>query len=198
MKKIVVLVAIASVMLLGCKKEDVFRLDPNSTVNIRGKMSLKSAETPAEVKFVVKYASSFLCYSESAGKGGVGRGFSDTQRDSVNYMLKWWGIDVLYSDDKGRQHLAWTMTDIKDIYLIATFDKNYRPINPRGTFVPGQSAYMDTIGRIPNEVVMRARKDITAAFEAGDYERCYQLFDSAYVFIPMMKDKWKKYVDELR
>ena len=197
-KSFLLAIVLASVILLGCEKDEKGGIDPNSTVNIRGKMSLKSTDVPAEVKFVVKYAVEFICFSESGNKGGVGRGFSDAQRDSVSYMLKWFGQDVIQNGYDGKQYLGWTMTDIKDIYLIARFDKSDRPINPRGTFIPGQVAYTDTIGRIPNDVVMRARKEVTAAFAAGNYERCYQLFDSAYVFVPMIKDKWRKYVDELR
>lgn len=197
MKKFLAVVVLLSAVLFGCEKDEKKGIDPNSTINIRGKMSLKSTGTPAEIKFVVKYSGRFVCFSESDNKGGGGRGFSDAQRDSVNYMLKWFGIDVI-GESNGQQYLGETITDSKDIYLIASFDKNDKPINPRATYVPGQVAYTDTIGRIPNEVVMSARKDITAAFAAGNYQRCYQLFDSAYVFVPMIKDKWLKYVDELR
>jgi|APDOM4702015191_1054821.scaffolds.fasta_scaffold130552_2 hypothetical protein len=197
MKKFLAVVVLASAALCGCEKEQKGGIDPNSTISIRGKMSLKSTGTPAEVKFVVRYASGFRGFSESDNKAGYGRGFSDTQRDSVNYLLKWWGVDVVYEDGNGQQHLGNMLTDIKNIYVTAFFDKDGRPINPRSSAIPAFCDY-DTIAYIPNEVVMRARKDITAAFAAGNYQRCYQLFDSAYVFVPMIKDKWKKYVDELR
>lgn len=195
-----VLVAVLAVFALyGCQKDEKKGIDPNSTVNIRGKVGLlKSTGVPAEVKFVVKYSSEYRGFDEDSKKYGLGRGFSDAQRDSVNYLLKWFGIDVISTGYDGNQYLGSTITSVKDIYLVAGFDKNDRPINPRATFIPGLQAYYDTIAYIPNEVVMRARKEITAAFVAGNYTRCYQLFDSAYVFVPMIKDKWRKYVDELK
>lgn len=197
-KSFLLVIVLASVILLGCEKDEKGGIDPNSTVNIRGKMSLKATGTPAEVKFVVKYSERFVCFSESDKKGGEGRGFSDAQRDSVNYILKWFGQDVIQNGYDGNQYLGNAITDYSNIYFIAMFDKSDRPINPREMGAYSQYAYTDTIGYIPNEVVMRARKEVTAAFAVGNYERCYQLFDSAYVFVPMIKDKWRKYVDELR
>ena len=45
----------------------------------------------------------------------------------------------------------------------------------------------DTIAYVPNEVLEKARKPIEEAFERGDYDAVYRMFNEAFTFLPIKK-----------
>ena len=91
------------------------------------------------------------------------------------------GIDVVYRPSMVTEELVLggMVTKFKDIVLVDNRDIDY-----------GRKP--DTLGYIPNSVVMEARKKITEAFNRQDYEECYRLFDNAYKFRPITGEAYRK------
>ncbi len=104
------------------------------------------------------------------------RGFSDNQRDYQLPALKMWGTDIILWDGVMR----------KD------FIKGFDFVLVRGM----HEDETDTIAYIPNEVIRTAELGITKAYESGDYEAVYQLFDNAFTFIPITGAEYRTLQEE--
>ena len=50
----------------------------------------------------------------------------------------------------------------------------------------------DTIAYVPNAQLEAAEKLVRAAYERGEYDRCYQILEKAYTFIPITGAQWRK------
>lgn len=90
--------------------------------------------------------------------GGFNRGFPDHVKDFDNNILKFYATDIITEDG----------------ILLNSFLKAY------DVFILNEAN--DTIAYIPNEVLRAAEPLIEAAFEDGDYNEVYRLFDEAYTY----------------
>lgn len=108
------------------------------------------------------------------------------------------GGDVIYVDSKDVAQLGELMF-YKDILFISALDSFGNTLCPRTTerekffrTLQFWGGSMDTIGYIPNKVLKEAQDAIVEAFNAADYETCYELFDNAMIFIPTTSAEYRR------
>lgn len=101
------------------------------------------------------------------------RGFSPAQTDTINWKLKMWSTDII--DYKG--NLMNSNTDFINAYDVTLINDKY-----------------EVIAYVPNAVLEKAREEIIAAYNEGDYETVYELFDQAYTALPITQQEY----DELK
>lgn len=184
MKRIITLLAVAAVMLTGCKKEP-FRLSPDATLSIRPAAGVKlkaETENPEHLSAleIVKQTVNMKFQTIDKlipEKHTVYRGFSDAQRDlnPEAPRLKMWGTDII--DFEG---------NLCEPFIIAEDVVLERAVRPGDMGSP-----MDTIGYIPNATLRAAEREIRSAYAAKDNERVYKIFDEAYRFTPITAKEWK-------
>ena len=109
-------------------------------------------------------------------------------RDLNENKLKFWGTDAISSAGS----LGNFITSYTDMVVVVAKWEDGTAAMPLGfDMMRYNDAIFDTVAYIPNSVVLDARAKITTAFDAGDYETCYHLFDDAYVFLPTTGPKWR-------
>lgn len=101
------------------------------------------------------------------------RGFGAHQIDTINDRLYMNGTDIL------REY------EIEGIVLITEF------LNGYDMYIRKSLAPHDTIAYLPNARIEAVRDRIFDAYDNGDYERIYTLFDSAFVFYPCTGAEFK-------
>ena len=205
--KVFLLFLTACLSLASCEK-DKKGLDPNAKINVTGVRSLTKADAgdiPAggidgtgitdSLEFITKYA--WECCKTASNGLTPRRSFGlddDTYyllRDLENNKLKFWGSDAVSSDGLS---LGEVVTDYMDIVVTVAKWPDGTVIMPLGFRVSAEDyekVTFDTVAYIPNSVVLEARAKITAAFNDGDFDTCYKLFDEAYVFLPTTGAKWR-------
>lgn len=198
--------------IIGCKDDDEpgvtkKKIDPNAMVQIRAKEKNSLKSTSAEgmsyqdsVEMIVRYSWQWHVFDESLGRNKKLSVGSYPARDTINFRLRWWGSEILdpYIMEKDTLfRIGYFITDLRNLVLTAPLKEDGTPYqwdedkpdyNPT---IMGNIPY-DTLGYIPNSVVLKAREQITEAFNRGDYDRVYELFDSAYVFIPITGERYRE------
>ena len=181
MKKIICFLLLA-LAVAGCEKEVVTpngKLDPNATINIRPApgTKLRSASASDTTHLTALQIVNMTTNMEFSFEGSRwDRGFAPLQRDTAIPCLKMWGSDII--DQEGLYHTKFI--ESSDCILIHIYHSD----------LPDQR--IDTIAYIPNSVLSNAKDKIRAAFDAQNYTKCYALFDSAFVFIPITGEEWRE------
>lgn len=201
--KIFLLFLAACLLLTSCEK-DKKGLDPDAKINVTGVRSLTKADTgdiPAggidgtgitdSLEFITKYAFSFCCVTPDGLTPVGGYGFYDDDyyllRDLENNKLKFWGAGVVSNGFLGPYVTSYT-----DMVVTVAKWPDGTAVMPLGFSMSDyDKVKIDTVAYIPNSVVLEARAKITAAFNDGDFDTCYKLFDEAYVFLPTTGAKWR-------
>lgn len=104
-------------------------------------------------------------------------------RDTVNCKLKFRGWDVIKEDSTlGPMILA------HDVLLCAAKDSsgNYTTMLEGMSYNP----FFDTIAYIPNQKLKDNLKVIQEYYDNKQFDRVYQMFDTAYNFIPITGAEW--------
>ena len=169
-------ILIALLSLIGCNNDNSGLLDPNATIKIRPGLQLRSAGEHLSPIDIVKQTDGMSFQFEDAT---YGRGFSDAQRDTIDPCLKMWGTDII--DQEGNYHARFI--EGSDCVLIRVHNKYT------------ENEWIDTIGYVPNTILQNAQIRIKAAYDNEDYTTCYQVFDSAFVFIPISGEEWRDLKD---
>lgn len=204
--KVILYSLLGCLLLIGCKKESG-KLDPDAKISVTGVRSLTKgasdwADIPADgiahtgitdsLEFITKYA--WECQMRFQGGSPCGRafGFMDDDyyilRDLNENKLKFWGTDAISAAGS----LGNFITSYTDMVVVVAKWEDGTAAMPLGfDMMRYNDAIFDTVAYIPNSVVLNARAKITTAFDAGDYETCYRLFDDAYVFLPITGAKWR-------
>ena len=202
MKKIFLLLFVAAVAFIACSKDD-----NSSTYDALRPVPIRAAAgSRAYVhgnllsgKDVVKQTWGMKgIYPDGSPTQGGGKLFSAEMRDTVNPALKLLMKDVIftvYKEEKPRLETFFlTLRDVvfeRDIYIengdttFCGYAKDYSGplINP---------TTCDTIAYVPNAQLEAAEKLVRAAYERGEYDRCYQILEKAYTFIPITGAQWRK------
>lgn len=174
MKKILIF-CFCLVVLASCGKGNEW--DGNRTININVRESLATKADTTDTtahrlspKEIVKQTWVMSTYNNVDGDiiNGV-RGFSPAQIDTINWRLKMWASDII--DYKG--NLENGNDDFLNAYDVTLIKRN-----------------MEVIAYIPNSVLEKAREEIIAAYNEGDYETVYELFDQAYTAIPITQQEY--------
>lgn len=179
MKKIIITLAIAA-LLVSCSKEDKpSKLDPNAMISINPDLAYtpttKAAWHLSNLE-IVKQASDLNWRNTSIAGTDITRGFIEAHKDVVNVRLLMWGTDII--DQNG----AYTTEFIGGWDFVIR-----RRLNNIGEIPP----IYDTIAYIPQGIINSARDLIHAAYIAEDFTTVYDLFNTAFTFRPVSGEEWR-------
>lgn len=172
MKKLILLLTI--ILFASCEKEPVSKgkLDPNALISIRPAAGVKSYLSAKEI---VKNTRNISFYNPTISGTVLTRGFSATQRDTINVRLLMWGIDIISQEG----NYVPDFIEGNDFVFRKEVDMSATP------------PVYDTIAYIPNSVIINAKSQIKAAFADSNYVEVYRLFDQAFTFTPITGTEWR-------
>ena len=125
--------------------------------------------TPAEI---VRECSNF-CLETTDGRKDVLVGIGDEMKDYENNRIKMWGEQII--TDKGK---------LKE-YFIRAKDVRILGKDPNEKDDP-------IIAYIPNKVMQEGWTKIKKAYDNGNYEEVYRLFQEVYTAIPITPSEYAK------
>lgn len=115
---------------------------------------------------IVEQALNFMFIDPETKKTDMNIGILDVQRDLENERIKMWGEQVINKDGTLNDYFI----SLRDVRILGLADA--------------------IIGYIPNKVMEKADKEIRQAYEAGEYEKVYKLFQEAYTAMPITTKEW--------
>ena len=127
--------------------------------------------TPAEI---VRECQNF-CMDDSDEKINLLSGISDKMRDYENNRIKMWGQQII--DEEGR---------LKETFIKC---KNVRICSGK---YPDKDNHRNIIAYIPNKVMQEGWIKIKKAYDAGNYDEVYRLFQEVYTAIPITPTEYAK------
>lgn len=171
MKKLLFIIAV--ILIASCEKEPSSKgkLNPNALISIRPAAGVKSN---LSAKDIVKNTHDLSFYPKLATLPGA-RGFSATQRDTVNVKLLMWGTDII--DQFGK--------------YTGEFIEGRDFVFRKAVNLTSNPPIFDTIAYIPNSVITEARGKIVTAFADSNFVEVYRLFDVAFTFTPIGGAEWR-------
>lgn len=181
-------------------QSDKFDMSAMVKINPYKKGGIKSTTMSYDdsVKFIAKYTRRLYLLSKQDNDNVGIMSISEDQRDSVNHRILWYGSNVVYETTSWGDttlHLGGFIVDYYNLVFTVSYNTlSNEVIHPDSAL--GDYWRLDTVAYIPNSVVYKARELITEAFEKKDYKRCYELFDSAYVFIPTTGEKYRALMEK--
>ena len=179
MKKVIYLFTVL-LLMAACKGNEPQnkRFDPNAMIVIRGQQTqgvspsqkamidgltdLEIVQKAGNIKWTSNWAGNY--YYEKASE--IALMFSDSKKDFNKPALLMWGINII-AYDEGKNFIVKDFLYGYDVFITDTLN--------------------DTIAYVPNEVLEKARKPIEEAFERGDYDAIYRMFNEAFTFLPIKK-----------
>lgn len=197
MKRTSLLLTIAlllGVALAGCRekpqeKEMQKVLDPGAMlyINVKANPTMKAeTDTKDPVEYpiltpreVVEQASVFLFTDPLSGKIDANLSINDKQKDVENERIMMWGemiINNLGSKDGSEYHLDDYFFKLRDLRILGSNK---------------EEGVDNIIAYIPNARMEQAEIDIKKAYEAGNYDEVYRLFQELYTALPINNDGWK-------
>lgn len=199
MQQIFIIVLLCS-LFFSCSKDEPSRIDRNKTINIRGDIArTKSMTFQDSNRRVVEYSFEIMHNGEGFLSSGIflGTGVNYTtpsgvRRDLENDRFIFSGGHVMYTLEAFPDDvlLGDFITNAYNVLFIAALDTTSQLIDLREELWIERFFCRDTVGYIPNAILRKAQQEIITNFNAGNYERCYQLFDTAFVFRPTTGAKW--------
>lgn len=182
--KRLLMAVVAVLMVTACNtnKPNGKLLDPSAMLYVNVKDELPRAEsegteteerllTPAEI---VKESLNFCIESTYGGKD-VLVGISDEMKDYDNNRIKMWGQQII--TEKG---------ELEEYFIRA---KDVRICNGK---YPDKDNHRNIIAYIPNKVMQEGWVKIKAAYDAGNYDEVYRIFQEVYTAIPITPSEYAK------
>ena len=179
MKKVIYLFTVL-LLMAACKGNEPQnkRFDPNAMIVIRGQQT--QGVSPSQKAMIdgltdleivqkagnIKWTSNWMGNSYYEKALEIARMFSDSKKDFKKPALLMWGTDII-AYDEGKNFITKDFIYGYDVFITDTLN--------------------DTIAYVPNEVLEKARKPIEEAFERGDYDAVYRMFNEAFTFLPIKK-----------
>lgn len=162
----------------SCGKKEPKLLDPNAVLSIRPAKGVQlRSNNPEHLSAleIVKQCNAMMVILHDTGRPSI-RGWADAQKDlnPEDPRLKMWGTDIITS---------WGTLEkdfIKARDVVFVIDRRSATSNR-----------IDTIAYIPNKTLIEAYNIIKPAYDRGDYETVYSVFDQAYRFIPITGQEWR-------
>lgn len=132
--------------------------------------------TPREV---VERAGCFLFTDPRTGKTDMPLAIGDEQKDLENERIVMWGGMIMnsFNNKEGRLELDDYFFKVRDLRILA-------PIPEGETEEP-------IIAYIPNKKMEEAEAAITTAYNEGNYDEVYRLFQELYTAIPTTTARWQ-------
>ena len=175
MKKLLLSLAIIA-LATSCEDSKDQILDPTASVYIVPAPGTKTATTNPDhlsALEIVKQADIIYGFNPDVNTTDPWSiGIGDDNRDIVNVRLITPSSFVIGQDGS----LSDMLIKSSDV-IIATLDNDNQPI--------------DTIGYIPRAVMANAETEITKAYNEKRYADCYELFDTAFTFLPTTGAEYK-------
>ena len=184
MKKLIFILAACGLLLTACKGDEPKQklLDPNAMILIKeakvskpqGIKPLYQAPNEQQLptwEWVVKNAVGMLFYNKEYQSNYMTRGIADGQRDFENLAIKMFGSDIIAVSGPDKGKLQTIFLGAEDCIFL------YRN---------------DTVAYIPNDTLRNARIKVEAAYNAGNYDEVYSLFNKAYTAQPTTGKIWRE------
>lgn len=186
--KRLLMAVVAVLMVTACNcgnKPNGKLLDPSAMLYVNVKDDLPRAVnegteaqerllTPAEI---VRECQNF-CIDDPEGNVNALAGIGDEMKDYENNRIKMWGQQIISEDGKLEEYF------IKSKNVRVIIGKVPGKTNP--TLDEGIIAY------IPNKVMQEGWVKIKAAYDAGNYDEVYRLFQEVYTAIPITPTEYAK------
>ena len=131
--------------------------------------------TPEEV---VKEALNFCLDTPEGVINGL-NGISDEMKDFENNRIKMWGEQIIDRDG-----------ELVEYFMKC---KNVRICNGK---YPDKDNHRNIIAYIPNKVMQEGWIKIKKAYDAGNYDEVYRLFQEVYTAIPITPSEYQKLRDK--
>lgn len=168
------LIMIAAILLIACDKKEVPPIDkgkpdPTALITIKPGKNTKAMEVGLSNRQIVEdalyitYTSNYSNNQYEKDAKSINRGFNEDMKDLDKLELKMLGIDVVTAEGEYYRDLTYAY----DVYVV--------------------SENRDTIAYVPDKVIEDARVAIEAAFKDNDYNTIYDLFNTAFIFLPIDK-----------
>ena len=191
MKYVAPLLLLGAILLTACnpKQEPTQKgLDPATKlyINIRNQ-PMRDAEdttttedpipTPREV---VEQAITFLFTDPETGKPDCPLAVGDGQKDYENNRIVMWGGMIMndFNNKEGRLELNDYFLKVRDFRILARLQ--------------GDEKEQRIIAYIPNKRMEEAEVAITKAYNEGNYDDVYRLFQELYTAIPTTTARWQE------
>lgn len=186
------------------------RIDTNTLVTIRGQKqsdlkASKAGEMSYEdsVKFIARWAKKWHLRRLDGSANtyiGIGREY----RDTISHKLLWGGYDIFVMgiDPITKDtvyNLGKLITEYTNIVVTMGIHDDGTPYqwdDELSDYEPIPDKDLDTVAYIPNNVILLAREKIVEAYNNNNYERVYELFDSAYIFVPTTGLKYRALMEK--
>ncbi|WP_308006328.1 hypothetical protein [uncultured Porphyromonas sp.] len=190
MKTIYRLLAVVAVVMAvaACNGKDKpnGRLEQGAMiyVNIKEKgLKAMEGDTNTEEKLytpeeVVKEALNFCLDTPEGVINGL-NGISDEMKDFENNRIKMWGEQIIDRDG-----------ELVEYFMKC---KNVRICNGK---YPDKDNHRNIIAYIPNKVMQEGWIKIKKAYDAGNYDEVYRLFQEVYTAIPITPSEYQKLRDK--
>lgn len=167
---------LATIVLVACKDKKKEMLDPSANVYISAQMpkSLTKAQGLLTPKEIVEKATMMQAIRPDDDNRHYNFSFQDFNRDIEKERFAFLAMDII---NFGLGYLQKDFIVSRDyIFVIRNSDLKIT----------------DTIAYIPNAVMIKAEREIRAAYAAEEYTEVYRLFQNAFAFIPINGAEWLK------
>ncbi len=202
-KKIYLLLITVVCLLSACSKDNKSGfLDPNSKISLQGKNTITRTAEIDTIDIIVRHCDNIRFRNLEGIQGAASLPFGNyyydemngSKRDFENKRFLWSGGYVIETNPNGTgiSQLGSFITDAEDLIFAVPIDKTtgeYIDLSDEHWAI--RPTRFDTLGYIPNRILKKAQQDIQDAYAKKDFATCYNLFDTAFVFIPITGEKWR-------
>lgn len=189
MKTILRLMAVVAVVMAvtacnGDKPKGQLKQGAMVYINVKEKgLKAMEGDTNTEEKLytpeeVVKEALNFCLDTPEGVINGL-NGISDEMKDFENNRIKMWGEQIIDRDG-----------ELVEYFMKC---KNVRICNGK---YPDKDNHRNIIAYIPNKVMQEGWIKIKKAYDAGNYDEVYRLFQEVYTAIPITPSEYQKLVEK--
>ena len=185
------LLLLGAILLTACnpKQEPTQKgLDPSARlyINVRNQPMRDATDkttvddpipTPREV---VEQAITFLFTHPRTGQPDCPLGIDDKQKDYENERIMMWGGMIMndFNNKEGRLELNDYFFKVRDLRIL-------------GVLRDGETE-QPIIAYVPNKRMEEAEVSITKAYNEGNYDEVYRLFQELYTAIPTTTARWQE------
>lgn len=203
--KNILIIAIAS-LLFSCNDKDepnvipppdnptdtIDKINPAAVLSVRIDKEMGTKSLTYDARFITLYAWDYTL--SGLTKDVPGYDMYWRNRDTVENKITFMGWDVIAPEMDSTYTLG-PFISSEDIILRIAIDSSHIPVSPLDGDLRSIVDY-DTVSYIPNTVMRKNQKVLDSLFNAKDYQSCYQMFDTAYHFIPITGAEWRKLKEE--
>ena len=193
MKHFAPLLLLGAILLTACNHKEPNKqqvLDPSAQlyINVRNQPMRVTASTDTTTtedpiptpREVVERAGCFIFTHPRTGQPDCPLGIVDEQKDYENERIVMWGDMIITDQDRkeaGDYHLNDYFLKLRDLRIL-------------GVLRDGETE-QPIIAYVPNKRMEDAEATITKAYNEGNYDEVYRLFQELYTAIPTTTARWQ-------